>query len=209
MSPGRLEPFQQALNELRERLREGQLPPGARVTAKEVADAIRLSATPVREALSRLAGEGVLEERRGDGFFVRGLASVDIADLYRLSLGVLSLAQRAGRQPHRDLARETTLSPEEDPVRAVERLFLAWVAESASRVLVENHRIIALRLAPVRRLERRVLLDLRPEAEGLLALADAGGRAARPAALEAFHARRIGLADQLAELLDPDGAPQV
>jgi DNA-binding GntR family transcriptional regulator len=209
MCPGRVEPFQLALTELRERLREGILPPGARVTAKEVADALHLSATPVREALSRLAGEGLLEERRGDGFFVRGLPAVDIADLYRMNLGILTLAQEKDRQPHRDLARPATLAETDDPVRAVERLFSAWVAESSSRILVENHRILALRLAPVRRLEERLFDDLRPEAEGLLGLADASGRGKRQAALERFHERRIVLADQLAELVDPNGSEPV
>jgi DNA-binding transcriptional MocR family regulator len=209
MSPGRVEPFQQALTELRERLREGVLQPGARVTAKDVAEALNLSATPVREALSRLAGEGLLEERRGDGFFVRGLPAVDIADLYRLSFSVLSLAQQVSRQPHRDLAGAAHLSEADDPVRAIERLFLAWVAESSSRVLMEAHRILALRIAPVRRLEERLLGDLRPEAEGLLALAEANGRGGRLDALWRFHDRRISLADRFADLLDSDGSQKV
>lgn len=204
MSSGRVEPFQQALTELRERLREGVLRPGARVTAKEIAETLHLSATPVREALSRLAGEGLLDDRRGHGFFVRDLPALDIADLYRMSLSLLSLAQAAERQPRRDLARAANLAETDNPVRAVERLFSAWAAESAGRILIENHRSLALRLAPVRRLEPRLLNDLRSEAEGLLALAHAGGRDQRQAALERFHDRRIGLADQLAELIDPE-----
>jgi len=81
----RLEPFRQALGDLRRRLREGDLEPGSRITAKEVAEGLRLSPTPVREALSRLAGEGLLEERRGDGLFVPELSATDVAGLYRLS----------------------------------------------------------------------------------------------------------------------------
>jgi hypothetical protein len=38
MTTERLEPFRQALVELRRRLRDGALAPGARVTVKEVAD---------------------------------------------------------------------------------------------------------------------------------------------------------------------------
>lgn len=209
MSPSRVEPFQMALRDLRERLREGILPPGARITAKEIAEALNLSPTPVREALSRLAGEGILEDRRGDGFFVRGLTASDIADLYRMSLALLATAQEADRKPHRDLTQPSGLQEGEDPVRAVERLFSAWVAESASRILMDEHRVLALRIAPVRRLEHHFIDDLRSEAEDLLALADSEGRPGRLAALEGFHDRRIALAERLAHRLDPEGGSQV
>jgi len=209
MCSARVEPFQMALRELRERLREGILAPGDRITAKEIAEALNLSPTPVREALSRLAGEGILEDRRGDGFFVRTLAAPDIADLYRMSLALLTTAQEADRQPHRDLAQAADLPAGEDPVRAIERLFSAWVAESASRALMDNHRILALRLAPVRRVEHHVIDDLRAEAEALLALADNAGRARRLDALQRFHSRRIELAERLAHQLDPEGRSQV
>jgi type IV secretory pathway protease TraF len=48
MAIERLEPFRQALVELRRRLRDGGLEPGARITAKEVAESLRLSPTPAR-----------------------------------------------------------------------------------------------------------------------------------------------------------------
>ncbi|MFN3487458.1 MAG: GntR family transcriptional regulator, partial [Planctomycetota bacterium] len=60
-----------ALTAVRDRLQSGALPPGARATAVDLADDLGLSTTPVREALSRLAGEGLLEDRRGQGYFVR------------------------------------------------------------------------------------------------------------------------------------------
>jgi DNA-binding GntR family transcriptional regulator len=58
MATERLEPFRQALVDLRPRLRDGVLQPGARVTAKEVAEGLKLSPTPVREALSHFARLG-------------------------------------------------------------------------------------------------------------------------------------------------------
>ena len=100
MVPERLEPFRQALVDLRRRLRDGALEPGARVTAKEVAEGLKLSHTPVREALSRLAGEGLLEERRGDGFFVPELSAADIAVLYRMSEQHLLLDALEEIDPH-------------------------------------------------------------------------------------------------------------
>lgn len=198
----RVEPFRHALVELRRRLRDGELEPGARVTAKEVAQGLRLSPTPVREALSRLAGEGLLEERRGDGFFVPELSAADIAVLYRLSEQLLLMAQGVTRAQHRE-GRLPDPHASDDPIRAVERLFLAWCAESSSRVTIEAYRTVTIRLAPVRRREVELIDDLAQEADGLLRLAAATERRARPAAIQAFHRRRVALADRFAGLLEP------
>lgn len=202
MTTEKLEPFRQALVELRRRLRDGVLAPGDRVTAKDVADGLKLSPTPVREALSRLAGEGLLEEHRGDGFFVPELSASDVAVLYRMSEQLLLMSQGATRAQHRD-ARIPEASPEDDAVRAVERLFLAWVSESSSRVTFETYRTVAIRLAPVRRRELQLFGDLEQEAAVLVRLADPACRRQRPAAIQAFHKRRVALAEPLARLLEP------
>jgi DNA-binding GntR family transcriptional regulator len=201
MAEARAEPFHRALVALRDRLREGVYRPGSRIAATDLADELRLSSTPVREALSRLAGEGLLEDRRGQGYFVRLPNALDIADLYRLSLAHLLIAQ----EPHRALRRVLpALAPDiaagEDAVRRVERLMLAWVAESGSRALVNAFRLAQVQLGIVRRLECELIPDLEDEADRLIALDDAD-RAVRLAALRHFHGRRLRLADPLAALL--------
>lgn len=197
----RLEPFRQALVDLRRRLRDGELGPGSRVTAKEVAEGLRLSPTPVREALSRLAGEGLLEERRGDGFFVPELSAADIADLYRLGEHLLLIAQRRAHSPRE--SRIPDVQPDENPVRAVERLFLAWAGEAGSRVTIEGYRTVAIRLAPVRRREAELIDNLAQEADQLLRLRPPSAWPARAAAIQQFHERRVVLSDRLAQLLSP------
>ncbi|WP_068879377.1 MULTISPECIES: GntR family transcriptional regulator [unclassified Phenylobacterium] len=194
----RLEPFRQALVDLRRRIRDGELGPGARVTAKEVAEGLKLSPTPVREALSRLAGEGLLEERRGDGFFVPELSAADIAVLYRLSEQLLLIAQAEARD-----GRAAEAQPDDDPVRAVERLFFAWTGEVGSRVILEAYRTVAIRLAPVRRCEVEFIDDLAQEAEQLQALASTSARDARAEAIKRFHRRRVALAERLSKRLAP------
>lgn len=201
MTTEKLEPFRQALVELRRRLRDGGLAPGARVTAKEIADSLRLSPTPVREALSRLAGEGLLEEHRGDGFFVPQLSAADVIALYKMSEQLLLISQGATRARHREVRHFDPVA-DEPPVCAVERLFLAWAAESGSRVTIEAYRTVSIRLAPVRKCEARLIEDLKPEAEALLHLADPSVRRLRPAAIQTFHKRRMSLAEALARLLE-------
>lgn len=189
--------FHIALTGLRDRLRDGVYPPGARIMAVDLADELRLSATPVREALSRLAGEGLVEDRRGQGFFIRRLSPGDIADLYRLSLAYLLIAHEPARKAAsgQSSASEAT----EDAVVLVERLFLQWASEGGGRLLVSRFRLVQLQLGPVRRLEPLLIDDLAAEAGALLALQTVP-RAERLPAVRRFHARRIRLADRLSSL---------
>lgn len=210
MAGQRTEPFQRALNSLRERLRAGADPPGTRITATDVADDLRLSATPVREALSRLAGEGLVEDRRGQGFFIRPLATADVADLYRLSLAHLLIAQ----DPHRQAGRRSPGAGEpppaadgaRDPVHEVEALFSAWVAEAASRTLGTAFSRVQVQLGPVRRLEPLLISDLAAEAAALRG-APEDPTAERLQRVRQFHARRLRLADRLAALLERPSGP--
>jgi DNA-binding transcriptional MocR family regulator len=200
MADPQAEPFHNALASLRERLQAGAYPPGGRITAVDLADALRLSTTPVREALARLAGEGLVEDRRGQGYFVRQLSASDIGDLYRMSLACLLISQephRASRRPIETAARPPDGASSE-PVTVVEALFRRWAAESGSRALVSTYRLLQIQLGPVRRFEARVLEDLAAEAERLMTAT----LAERLAQLRQFHGRRIRIADRLASLLD-------
>ena len=203
MAEPQAEPFHIAFLSLRERLQEGAYPPGARITAVDVADELRLSTTPVREALSRLAGQGLLEDRRGQGYFVARLSATDVADLYRMSLAALLVSQ----EPHRSSRRPPIASVEPGPraepvgaVREVEALFRGWAAEAGSRVLLTTFRILQIQLGPVRRIEPLVFEDLDEEARRMAL--DEAGRNERLAQLRQFHGRRIRAADRLAGLLD-------
>ena len=52
---------ERALHALRELILGGELTPGSRLGEVELADRLGVSRTPVREALSRLAAEGIVE----------------------------------------------------------------------------------------------------------------------------------------------------
>lgn len=205
MAEAQAEPFHVVLVTLRDRLQVGAYPPGSRITAVDVADELRLSTTPVREALSRLAGEGLLEDRRGQGYFVRVLGAVEIADLHRMSLAHLLITLQP-RRSSRFATAGAPQTPEEraagafDPVASVEALFRGWVGATGSRPLVAAFRVVQIQLGPVRRLEHQVLGDLAPEARALLADGETS-RAERLATLRQFHALRIREADRLAAVM--------
>ncbi|HEY8616066.1 GntR family transcriptional regulator [Phenylobacterium sp.] len=195
MAAARPRSYSTAIQALRARLREGSYPPGQRICAVEVADELGLSATPVREALCRLSGEGLLEERRGQGFFVPVVAAEDVADLYRLSLVHLLIALGPGPDGRTRAADEPDVGGA-TPVTLVEALFMGWVRDAGSRSLVRAHGLVQVQLGPLRRAEAGLLDGLEEEA---LDLARARAGPERLRAVRRFHARRIALASGLAE----------
>lgn len=77
-----------ALVELRKRILDGAIPGGTRLFEVALAEDLQISRTPVREAMSRLAEEGLLERARSGGFLVRSFAYADVLDTIELR-GVL------------------------------------------------------------------------------------------------------------------------
>jgi len=69
---------------IRERVSRGDLPPGKRLVNRVLADEIGVSVIPVREAIHRLASEGLVEYVPGSGAFVRKTDPQDLDNLYVL-----------------------------------------------------------------------------------------------------------------------------
>ena len=87
----------QAYDELRRMLVTGRLEPGTQLVNRKLADEIGMSMTPVREAVTRLASEGLVEHVPGAGAFVRRITPAELAQLYDLreALEPLAAAQAA------------------------------------------------------------------------------------------------------------------
>ncbi|MWD29442.1 GntR family transcriptional regulator [Aquicoccus sp. SCR17] len=77
-----------AVFELRQRIINGDLTGGTRLYEVALAEELQISRTPVREAMSRLAEEGLLERAPGGGFMVRSFTFSDVIDAIELR-GVL------------------------------------------------------------------------------------------------------------------------
>lgn len=73
-----------AVIELREKIINGELPGGMRLFEVSLAEALQISRTPVREALSRLAEEGLLDRLPNGGFVVRRFGYADVVDSIEL-----------------------------------------------------------------------------------------------------------------------------
>lgn len=77
-----------AVIELREKIFNGELPGGTRLFEVSLAEALEISRTPIREALSRLTEEGLLDRLPSGGFVVRRFGYADVIDSIELR-GVL------------------------------------------------------------------------------------------------------------------------
>jgi DNA-binding GntR family transcriptional regulator len=83
------------------------LKPGARLHVKDLAQALGISQTPVREALSMLEREHLIEREPQKGFRVSALSMQEVEDLYdlRIALEVLAARQAAQRMTLSDRKR--------------------------------------------------------------------------------------------------------
>ncbi|NJO12955.1 MAG: GntR family transcriptional regulator [Gammaproteobacteria bacterium] len=73
-----------AYQAIRERIMRGVYPPSTRITEHELAAAVGVSRTPVREAIRRLHAEGLLEIGSHRGAVVTGWTNEDRDDVLEL-----------------------------------------------------------------------------------------------------------------------------
>ena len=75
---------QRAYWHIHDKLTSGAFQPGFRLSNRAVAKEVGVSFTPVREALSRLVSEGLLEYREGLGVFVPSATRREVEELYEV-----------------------------------------------------------------------------------------------------------------------------
>lgn len=97
---------------LRSSLAEGRLAPGDRLSLAAVAKEMGISHIPVREAVSRLCSEGILEHSPGVGYAVRDLSRKELADLFQVREALEGLA-----------AAEATPNMDDDAIEKLSEIF--------------------------------------------------------------------------------------
>src|SRR5262249_25402110 len=170
---------------LRDQIVEGRLPPGSRLQDVQLAHELGVSRTPIREALLRLAGEGLVESDPNRGFFVAPLRREEILQTYpivwtleRLALDSAAPLTPAQLKALRQLNAEMAPAPA-DALRRQDcdvRWHQALVETSGNRRLID---LLAGLKQIIRRYECVYMLDpalvrgsVRDHAEILDALAD-------------------------------------
>lgn len=83
---------QRALQDLRDKIFSGDLPPGSDHLETELATQLKMSRTPVREAVLTLAGQGLVELRPRKGVRILPVSPEDMVEIYDVLTELESLA---------------------------------------------------------------------------------------------------------------------
>jgi DNA-binding GntR family transcriptional regulator len=201
----------QVYEAIRERITSGSLPRGARVHQEDLAEELGVSRTPVREALRRLAAEGLVEMRTNRGARVADVDQAGMRVSYEARTVIEPGAARlaAGQLLKEPLARmRAAVAAQRRSLRDVQRSFeanrefhLALAAASGNEFLSQfAERLWVARIGETiyeRQVEtqERMLLDVR-EHEQILEAIEAGD-ARRAESLTRRH-----LADAMKRSLD-------
>jgi DNA-binding GntR family transcriptional regulator len=81
-----------AYRDLRARILNNSMLSGEQYTEEELASLLRMSRTPTREAMLRLAGEGLVEVRPRHGMRVKPVSMVDMREIYEVLTALESTA---------------------------------------------------------------------------------------------------------------------
>jgi DNA-binding FadR family transcriptional regulator len=198
------DPFTQALSSLRERIHSGTLAGGSPVIVQDEAQRLRLSTTPVREALARLSGEGLVERASSGGYVTLRLDAAAARDRWTMHGHYVRIAVELNGRALGGLRPPAPPFEPSRPVAAANRLFAAIVCSAGNPVLWEAFQKVSGQLDLVRRHETALFDDLDEEATGLYAAYAAEVAPGFATTVERYHDRRIGAAGALAALVFGD-----
>lgn len=184
---------------LKREIIEGVWTQNVRLESARIAEDYGVSATPVRDSLNLLVGEGLITFRPGEGYRTRVITERDLAELLGINLVLLHLAidtATAECQSH-DLG---AFREEDRYAEAVGALFQDMAQASRNRVLAGIVKRLNGRLYQVRMQENLVFADLNAELAALRKPYLLRNVAAKDE-LSAYHDRRLKMAGRLAALL--------
>lgn len=160
-----------AYKAIRQRILDNVYPAGHRALEQEYADELRLSRTPVREALLKLAGEGLVEVIPRHGTRVLPVSTDDMREIYQMLTALEPMAAElvankklpaADLKPLIEASRDMTAALKADNLdawaEADERYHRLLIALAGNRLLADTvqglwdrahrARMVTLRLRP-------------------------------------------------------------
>lgn len=189
--------------QIRRSLQSGRFLPGQRIDPATLAVEFQTSGTPVRFALYRLVGEGLLEDHARGGMHVPLPTEVALRDLYgwmeclllwACDTGTASVARKNGRIE--------VPSPDDDLVKLTWKLFDSIALAAGGRSFHRAVKQTNDRLAPIRRAKPGMIEDLFEELSELNRHWQKRDIPALKSALREYHARRKQLVPNIVALLN-------
>lgn len=194
VSPGAT--FERVYRALKAELGRGRFRPGDPLEPAVLSGELNASITPVRDALHRLVGEGLVEAPRGDGFRAPLMTEVALRHLYGWNQWLLTGALREGGGLRAVISVPDVELEHEAPI---EPLFarIACLSSNPEHVLAVLG--ASDRLRGVRQVEPDIVGDTRTEAEEMEASLD--DRRALRKQLALYHRRRLRAAPDIVAAL--------
>ena len=91
-APARPRQADRAYQEIKRRILDNEIPAGAQTLEQELAEMLGMSRTPVREAMIRLAEDGMVEVRPRHGMRVLPVSADDMREIYEILTALESIA---------------------------------------------------------------------------------------------------------------------
>lgn len=194
--------------QVRRALRSGCYAPGQRIDPATLAAEFHTSPTPVRFALYRLVGEGLVADHARAGLHVPLLTEVALRDLYDWMQRLLLMAcDIAVAQPLPPTERPLA-NAEDDLVKRTWQLFDAIASATDHWSLQQAVKQTNDRLAPVRRANLGLIARRREELAELSRHWQTRDMSALKSAVRDYHERRKQVVPHMVALLsDRDGYP--
>lgn len=189
---------------LKARLLERPLTPGQTLQIGPWAEQLRVSSTPVREALTRLAAEGLILFAPKKGFFARTPSEAEIRGLYAANAALLAAAiEQAGVSLEHEggTFAATPWSAAAGGalplVLATDELFLRIGRQSGLSELSDRIQNLSERLRQARLIECELIGDGLDDLDRMRSQVDAARHEELRSAVRAYHETRLGRIAQI------------
>lgn len=205
-------------SELRRRIMSRDLPPGTVLPLRQVAAALQVSATPVRDALRRLLNDGLVRDGEKRGVSVVGLTGQDIVDLFGARLALEGYAARIATAlptgealvEMREIAAAFPQTFDGDHYTDYDRFqgldvafHLHIVAATKNARLIAMYRALNVHLHLARIYQREVEQRAQANHREHLAIVDALARRDAAAMIEAVEVHIVNVRDHILGKLSP------
>ncbi|MEE7547517.1 GntR family transcriptional regulator [Xanthomonas sp. Kuri4-1] len=192
--------------QVRYALRSGRYVPGQRIDPAGLARECRTSPTPVRFALYRLVGEGLVADHARNGLHVPLPTELALHDLYDWMQRLLLMACELCAVPDAPRPAEAgTAAADDDVVKRTWQLFNAIAQANTHRFLQLAIRQANDRLAPIRRAKHGLFEHAQDELAELSRHWQARDLPALRTALRGYHEQRRQRVPRIVALLHEQG----
>lgn len=188
--------------QVRRALQSGRYAPGERIDPARLAAEFKTSPTPVRFALYRMVGEGMIADHARDGLHVPLLNEIALRHLYDWMERLLLMACDIGEAPTFQKTRKPELvTVDGDLVKLTWQLFDAIARATAHESLHHAVKRANDRLAPIRRAKQELLEHTGEELSQLIRHWQIRDMPALKSALRDYHEHRKQLVPCIVALL--------